>query len=83
MTTAYDHFLKNVYLHKFRAIKVLIDMAASTNPDDTLAWFGARQLLRDMRNMLVRKYAWAIPSTEAIEVIARYSPLVEVGGNFF
>ena len=76
-----EHFLKNVYLHKFRALKALLDLVAQDDPPDILAWHGARELLRDMRDMLVRLHAWAVPSKEAIEVAARYSPLVEVGAG--
>jgi hypothetical protein len=76
-----DHYLKNVYLHKFRALQVLMDLVADSNPRDILAWHGARELLRDMRQMLVRLHAWAVPNNEAIEVVARYSPLVEVGAG--
>jgi len=73
-----EHYIQNVYLHKFRALKALLDVATEQDPRDILAWFGACQLLRDMRNLLVRLHAWAVPSKQAIELIARYSPLVEV-----
>jgi len=33
------------------------------------------------RNTLVREYAWAVPTTEAIEAIVRYSPIVEIGAG--
>lgn len=76
-----DHYLKNVYMHKFGALQGLIDLVAESNPRAILAWHGARELLRDMRQMLVRIHSWAVPNTEAIEVAARYSPLVEVGAG--
>ena len=34
-----------------------------------------------LRQALVAKYAWAIPSEEAIELLLRYSPLVEMGAG--
>jgi hypothetical protein len=34
-----------------------------------------------LRFEYVRKYAWAIPSDEAVEAIVRYSPLVEGGAG--
>lgn len=34
-----------------------------------------------LRQALVAKYAWGIPSTEAIELLLRYSPLVEMGAG--
>lgn len=33
------------------------------------------------REQLVRQYAWAVPSVEAIETIVRYSPIVEIGAG--
>ena len=35
----------------------------------------------EARGPLVRSYAWAIPNDEAIDVISRYSPIVEVGAG--
>lgn len=35
----------------------------------------------DLRNILVKKYAWAIPNAEAIEAIAKYSPIIEMGAG--
>lgn len=47
-----------------------------------------RKLFRDFllddyreRRRLVQKYAWAIPDQEAIEVIASYFPIVEIGAG--
>jgi hypothetical protein len=34
-----------------------------------------------LRQALVAKYAWAVPSTEAIELLVRHSPLVEMGAG--
>jgi hypothetical protein len=34
-----------------------------------------------LRQALVAKYAWGIPSTAAIELLVRYSPLVEMGAG--
>jgi hypothetical protein len=34
-----------------------------------------------LRQWMVAKYAWAIPTTEAIEVLAAHSPLVEMGAG--
>ncbi len=31
------------------------------------------------RTNLIRKYAWAIPNAEAIEMIFKYSPMIELG----
>ena len=33
------------------------------------------------RDELVKKFAWAIPSNEAVELIAKYSPIVEMGAG--
>lgn len=35
----------------------------------------------EARGPLVLKYSWAIPNDEAIEVVRRYSPIVEVGAG--
>lgn len=34
-----------------------------------------------LRELCVKKYAWAIPSDEAIKEIAKYSPLLEIGAG--
>ena len=34
-----------------------------------------------LRQVLVARYAWAIPSQEAIDLLARHSPLIEVGAG--
>jgi len=31
------------------------------------------------RDRLVQKYAWAVPNEEAIEILLKYSPIVEIG----
>lgn len=36
---------------------------------------------RDHRSRLVTKYSWAIPSDDAIRVLAKHSPIVEVGAG--
>lgn len=76
-----EHLIKNTYLHKFRALAPLMELARQENPADILAWFGAREMLRDIRDMLVRRYAWAVPSTQALAVAAAYGPIVEVGAG--
>jgi hypothetical protein len=73
-----DHVIKNSYLHKFRALAPLLELVARTEHPDILAWFGTREVLRDLRNMLTEQYAWAIPDTRAIETIGRYGRLVEI-----
>lgn len=37
--------------------------------------------LLKLRQKLVRKYAWAIPNDEALETIAKYGPVVEIGAG--
>jgi hypothetical protein len=34
-----------------------------------------------MRQRMIAKYAWAVPNTEAIELLIRHSPLVEMGAG--
>lgn len=36
---------------------------------------------RDRRDEFTKKYSWAIPTVEALEVIGKYGPLVEVGAG--
>jgi hypothetical protein len=76
-----DLLIKNTYLHKFEALKPLFALVALVDPPDILQHFGTSQVLRDLRNLLVRQYAWAVPSTAAIKLIARYSPIVEVAAG--
>jgi hypothetical protein len=76
-----EHFIRNVYLHKFQALKPVLDAEQEQDPANILTWFGAQQVLRDIRDVLVRTYSWAIPNRQAIETIAHYSPLVEVGAG--
>jgi hypothetical protein len=76
-----EHFIRNTYLHKFRALKPLLDLVAVVDPPDIVAWFGTREVLRDLRNLLTGQYAWAIPDSRALECIARYSPIVEIGAG--
>lgn len=38
-------------------------------------------ILRDKRMELTRKYAWSIPTQEAIEEIVKYSPIIECGAG--
>jgi hypothetical protein len=76
-----EHYIRNMYLHKFRALKPLLELVALIDPPDIVAWCGAREVLRDLRDMLVVQYAWAVPDSRALETIARYSPLVEIGAG--
>jgi hypothetical protein len=76
-----EHLLKNMYLHKFQALQPLMQLAAQHDAKDILAWVGAREVLRDLRDMLVEQYAWAVPNTQALYAIADYGPLVEVGAG--
>lgn len=76
-----DLVIKNTYLHKFNALKALFALLAQENPADILEYFGTRELVRDMRDVLVRQYAWAVPSTAAIRLIARFSPILELGAG--
>jgi len=76
-----DLLIKNTYLHKFEALKPLRALVALVDPPNILQHFGTNQVLRDLRNILVRQYAWAVPSTEAIRLIARFSPIIEVGAG--
>lgn len=34
-----------------------------------------------IRDVLCKKYAWAIPTDEALAVLAKYSPLIEIGAG--
>ena len=65
--------LENPYLDDFRsglpAWKVPLNFRKLT-----LERYVARQ-------RLIAKYAWAIPSVEAIELLTRYSPLIEMGAG--
>ena len=36
----------------------------------------------DVRRIACARYAWAIPSDQALDVIARYGRIVEVGAGF-
>ncbi|MBZ0185760.1 MAG: class I SAM-dependent methyltransferase [Candidatus Obscuribacterales bacterium] len=76
-----DLLIKNTYLHKVRALKPLFDLLAQEDPADILQHFGTREVLRDLRNLLVCQYAWAVPSPAAIQLIARFSPIVEVAAG--
>lgn len=73
--------IKNTYLHTFEALKPLFDLVAQVDPTNILQHFGATQALRELRNALVVKYSWAVPSTAAIRLIAQYSPILEVGAG--
>jgi hypothetical protein len=35
----------------------------------------------DQRDELVKRYAWAVPTNEAIQEIVRYSPIIEIGAG--
>lgn len=35
----------------------------------------------NLRRVLVKEYSWAVPSHEALETIASYSPLIEIGAG--
>lgn len=81
MVDKLDLVIKNSYLHKFNALRPLFALLAQESPADILEYFGTRELVRDMRDVLVRQYAWAVPSTAAIRLITRFSPIVEVGAG--
>lgn len=40
-----------------------------------------RQKQWDVRSLCQSRYAWAIPDEDAVQLIARYSPIVEVGAG--
>lgn len=41
----------------------------------------AMELLFPAREGMVRKYSWAIPNEEALQTIARYAPILEIGAG--
>lgn len=41
----------------------------------------SRRFWMELRGRWVRRYAWAIPNRAAVEAIASYAPIVEVGGG--
>jgi hypothetical protein len=43
--------------------------------------FGYSVESHKQRGLLVKKFAWAIPNEEAIELICKYSPIVEIGAG--
>ncbi len=43
--------------------------------------FNPRELYSVTRYSLVRKYAWAIPTDEALSAIAKFAPIVEIGAG--
>jgi hypothetical protein len=61
--------LKNPYLVEFRK--------ASAGRDDV----SGLNSIYQQRKRLCHRYAWAIPTKEAIACIRRYSPIVEVGAG--
>lgn len=61
--------LENPYLDKFKAIG-----GDSYSRNFTLNTYGKR-------DELVKKYAWAVPNTEAIKTIAKYSPIIEIAAG--
>lgn len=61
--------LDNPYLDKYNAI-----VKNHENEYTTFNEFSSRR-------ELTKKYAWAIPNREAVEIIASYSPIVEIGGG--
>src|SRR5262249_45750212 len=63
------------------AVRPLMQVVAQTNAPDLLAWFGAKEVLRELRDTLTAKYAWAVPNTQALYAIGDYGPLVEVGAG--
>jgi len=36
---------------------------------------------QDTRSTLVNKYAWAVPDDRSLEIVAKYSPIVEMGAG--
>lgn len=42
---------------------------------------GDPERLRELRRKLVWAYAWAVPTREAVDAIAAYSPLIEIGAG--
>lgn len=57
--------MKNEYYRMFKI---------ATSKQDTIAWFTAREAL-------VKRYSWAIPDQRALDVIAKYTPIVEMGAG--
>ncbi len=43
--------------------------------------YGASDMRRFCRNLMVRKYSWAIPTSEALEAIKQVGSIVEVGAG--
>lgn len=69
----------NAYLRRF------MDVGGDTFAPRTL-WDAARQgqpvkTSYEWRHELVRLYAWAVPTDEALDVIARYAPIAEIGAG--
>lgn len=44
-------------------------------------WANERMSNDVLREELVKKYSWAIPTEEAIKLIARFSPIVDIGAG--
>lgn len=64
--------IDNPYLDAVRETATAADERPSTRPTE---------IGFDNRDSLVDRYAWAIPNTPAIEAIADYGPILEVGAG--
>lgn len=64
----------NEYLEVHRELRVIPDGSLGFDPD-------TGSLLREFRDELVRRYAWAVPTPAAVRAIAARGPVVELGAG--
>lgn len=69
--------MSNEYLDIVAKLGVPIE----ENRSLTFWWPDDSHLLYTERKRLVKKYAWAIPTPRALDVISRYTPILEIGAG--
>jgi hypothetical protein len=75
-----DPMMGNPYLTEFQRVR-RDPLPRSSSQDDLILWAQQWEDARHDRNRLVNRYSYAIPTPEAIEAIASYSPILEIGAG--
>lgn len=75
--------MENVYEKEVRALRAKYPNWSKCFHSEALheQWTDTRQEIEEATSSLVEKYAWAIPDGRALDIIAAFAPLIEVGAG--
>lgn len=77
----------NPYLAEFELtqadpiFRTALSIAMGRSSSTEMGWKAANLLQQDRRLALTNKYAWAVPTAEALATVARHGPVIEAGAG--